>query len=107
MPAFDLRESELSGVIAYIRAGLDPDGIAIRIGDAERGLALSRKGECASCHRVNGEGPRTAPDLSAIGVERSPANLQLNLVDPAARFCPSTVRSELLPVMKKPLPDGG
>ena len=89
MPAFDLRESELSGVIAYIRAGLDPDGIAIRIGDAERGLALFQgKGECASCHRVNGEGPRTAPDLSAIGVERSPANLQLNLVDPAAAILP-------------------
>ena len=44
MPAFDLRESELSGVIAYIGAGLDPDGIAIRIGDAVRGLALFREG---------------------------------------------------------------
>ena len=89
MPAFNLRESELSGVIAYIRAGLDPDGIAIRIGDAGRGMALFRgKGECASCHRVNGTGPRIAPDLSAIGVQRSPANLQLNLVDPAAAILP-------------------
>ena len=88
MPAFDLRESELSGVIAYIRAGLDPDGIAIASEMRARSGAFPGKGECASCHRVNGKGPRAAPDLSAIGVERSPANLQLNLVDPAAAILP-------------------
>ncbi len=89
MPAFALSESELSGVIAYIRAGLDPDGVAIRIGDPVRGRALFEgKGECSSCHRVNGVGPRTAPDLSDIGVTRSPTSLQLNLVDPAAAILP-------------------
>lgn len=89
MPAFALRDEELSGVIAYIRAGLDPDGVAIRIGDPTRGRAIFEgKGECSSCHRVNGVGPRTAPDLSAIGVMRSPTSLQLNLVDPAAAILP-------------------
>ena len=89
MPAFALNDSELSGVIAYIRAGLDPDGVAIRIGDPVRGKALFEgKGECSSCHRVNGVGPRTAPDLSEIGVTRSPTSLQLNLVDPAAAILP-------------------
>lgn len=89
MPAFALREEELSGVIAYIRAGFDPDGIAVRIGDPVRGRELfTGKGQCADCHRVNGEGPRTAPDLSAIGVTRTPAVLQLNLLDPSAAVLP-------------------
>lgn len=89
MPAFNLREAELSGVIAYIRAGFDPDGVAVRIGNAQRGEALfNGKGECSQCHRVNGVGPRTAPDLSSIGVLRTPASLQLNLLDPAAAILP-------------------
>lgn len=89
MPSFALSDSELNGVIAYIRAGLDPDGVAIRIGDPVRGEALfAGKGQCADCHRVNGVGPRAAPDLSDIGVMRSPANLQLNIVNPAAALLP-------------------
>ena len=89
MPAFDLRRDEMNGVIAYIRAGFDPDGIAVKIGDPGRGQVLFRgKGECASCHRVNGVGPRTAPDLSSIGAIRTPASLQRNLLDPATALLP-------------------
>lgn len=89
MPAFDLSPAELNGVIAYIRAGFDPDGVAVRIGDPARGEALFEgKGRCTECHRVNGEGPRTAPDLSAIGITRTPTSLQLNLTDPAAALLP-------------------
>lgn len=89
MPAFDLRDEELNGVIAYIRAGFDPGGVAIKIGDPVRGRELFiGKGECASCHRVAGIGPRTAPDLSDIGLRRTPAQLQLSLLDPAAALLP-------------------
>lgn len=89
MPAFDLSESELEGIIAYIRAGFDPEGVAVRIGDAASGEALFYgRGDCSGCHRVNGEGPRTAPDLSDIGAIRTPAVLQLNLLDPAAAMLP-------------------
>ena len=89
MPAFDLNEVELAGVVAYIRAGFDPDGVAVRIGDPVRGREIfNGKGECSSCHRVNGVGPRTAPDLSDIALRRTPANLQLNLIDPAAALLP-------------------
>lgn len=89
MPAFDLREAELHGVIAYIRAGFDPDGVAVKIGDPVRGQALFEgKGACVDCHRVNGIGPRTAPDLSAIGAIRTPASLQRNLLDPATALLP-------------------
>lgn len=89
MPAFALRQDELDGVIAFIRAGFDPDGVAVRIGDPVRGAALFRgEGRCTACHRVNGVGPRTAPDLSDIGAIRTPAALQRSLVDPANALLP-------------------
>ena len=89
MPAFDLGAAELEGVIAYMRAGFDPDGVAVKVGDAARGQALFEgAGDCASCHRVQGRGPRTAPDLSEIGSVRTPAVLQRTLLDPSAALLP-------------------
>ncbi len=89
MPAFAFGEDEMDGIVAYIRAGFDPEGVAVRIGDPGRGAALFHgRGGCADCHRVNGAGPRTAPDLSEIGAVRTPAVLQLNLLDPAAALLP-------------------
>ncbi|MDH3458491.1 MAG: c-type cytochrome, partial [Gemmatimonadota bacterium] len=83
MPAFDFSAAELDGIIAYIRAGFDPGGVAVRIGDAERGRAVfAGAGDCASCHRVNGIGPRAAPDLSDVGAVRTPGALQRSLLDP-------------------------
>lgn len=89
MPGFGLSANELDGIIAYIRAGFDPEGVAVRIGDPIRGQELFLgEGQCADCHRVNGNGPRTAPDLSEIGAIRTPASLQRNLLDPAAAILP-------------------
>jgi len=89
MPAFNLGAAELEGVIAYMRAGFDPEGVAVKVGDAARGQALFEgAGDCASCHRVHGRGPRTAPDLSEIGLVRTPAVLQRTLLDPSAALLP-------------------
>jgi len=89
MPAFDLRSAELDGIIAYIRAGFDPSGVAVKVGEAARGQVLFEgRGGCASCHRINGRGPRTAPDLSEIGLIRTPAVLQRTLLDPSAALLP-------------------
>jgi putative heme-binding domain-containing protein len=89
MPAFDFSATELDGVIAYIRAGFDPSGVAVKIGDAGRGRTVfTGAGDCASCHRVNGIGPRTAPDLSDIGAIRTPASLQRSLLDPYTALLP-------------------
>jgi putative heme-binding domain-containing protein len=46
------------------------------------------KGGCATCHRVNGQGPRVAPDLSDIGAVRSPSALQRSLVEPTKGMLP-------------------
>src|SRR5262249_6602477 len=49
---------------------------------------FEEKGNCTSCHRVNGKGSRVAPDLSDIGAIRSPDALQTSLLDPTASMLP-------------------
>jgi putative heme-binding domain-containing protein len=89
MPPFVLRPAELTSVIAFIRAGFDPASAAVRVGDAARGRALFEgRAECASCHRVNGVGPRLAPDLSDIGAIRTLAALQRALLTPNESLLP-------------------
>jgi putative heme-binding domain-containing protein len=89
MPGFPLQPAELSSVIAFIRAGFDPAGTAVKVGNAARGHDLFvRKGQCTTCHRVNGVGPRVAPDLSDVGAARTPAALQRTLMDPASQMMP-------------------
>jgi putative heme-binding domain-containing protein len=89
MPGFRFQPPELTAVLAFIRAGFDPGGTAVRVGNPERGRAVfAGTGKCASCHRVNGEGPRSAPDLSDIGAVRTPAALQRSLLDPTSAMLP-------------------
>jgi putative heme-binding domain-containing protein len=88
MPPFKLDPSDLLGIVAYIRAGFDATA-SVRAGDASRGRAVfDGKGECGSCHRVAGRGPRTAPDLSDIGLARSPAALERSVRDPSSAMIP-------------------
>jgi putative heme-binding domain-containing protein len=89
MPPFVLRPEELTAVIAFLRAGFDPASAAVRVGDAARGRALFEgPAECALCHRVNGHGPRLAPDLSDIGAIRTLAALQRALLTPNESLLP-------------------
>lgn len=89
MPPFALQRSEIVSLLAFIRAGFDPSGIAVKVGNVSRGKALyAGKGNCASCHRVDGAGPRVAPDLSDIGSGRTPAALQRSLLEPTAAMWP-------------------
>jgi len=70
-------------------------------GDPSRGQALFEgKGECLTCHRVDGKGSRMGPDLNTIGVSRGrgggpgpqtagtaggdPKGLELAILDPDA-----------------------
>lgn len=89
MPPFKLQPAELDGLVAFIRAGFDVGGTAVKVGDAVRGEAIfAGKGRCATCHRVNGKGPRVAPDLTEIGAVRSPGALHRTLVDPSSGMLP-------------------
>src|SRR5688572_30426210 len=60
-------------------------------GDAARGKApFEGKGRCTTCHRVNGQGSRVAPDLSTagVGVGGTPEGLRRSLVDPTSAMRP-------------------
>ena len=89
MPPFSLQPAELTGVVAFIRAGLDSNTPSIKVGTAARGKAIVEgKGECLSCHRISGRGPRVAPDLTDIGGARGVDMLYRSLVDPSSGMMP-------------------
>jgi putative heme-binding domain-containing protein len=89
MPGFTFSPAQTTGLIAFIRAGFDVGGTAVKVGNIDRGHALfSGKAACATCHRVSGVGARTAPDLTDIGAVRTPAALQRSLLDPTRAMFP-------------------
>ena len=88
MPPVKLQPPELTGIVAFIRAGFDATA-SVRVGDAARGRALfAGKGNCATCHRVGAIGPRVAPPLSDIGLARTPAALERSIRDPSSAMMP-------------------
>lgn len=87
MPPFALPPSDVAGVVAFIRAGFDRTG-DVRIGSAARGREVFDASGCRDCHRVSGRGPRAAPDLSDIGLVRTPASLRRTLLDPSSGMMP-------------------
>jgi putative heme-binding domain-containing protein len=88
MPGIKLSPPELTGIVAFIRAGFDATA-SVRVGDATRGKALFEgKGTCATCHRVGGRGPRVAPALGDIGLVRSPAQLDRSIRNPTSAMLP-------------------
>jgi len=83
-------DSELTALVSYLRnfASYDPGRGGIP-GDADRGRQLFQgKGDCGRCHRVNGVGPRSAPDLSNVGATRTAGTLLRYLQDPTAAMLP-------------------
>jgi len=92
MPPTSFTETQAGSIVAYLRSRAPaappaPFGrggpLTIARGDAARGKSLyETKGQCATCHRVDGRGPRTAPDLTEIGTIRPAAELHDKLVDP-------------------------
>jgi len=89
MPSFKFDPSQLTMIVAYVRNMRDFDASTAVLGDASRGRTVfESSGGCATCHRVNGRGPRVAPDLSEIGISRSADLLQRTLLDPSATIQP-------------------
>ncbi len=88
MPPFSLDPAESVAIVAYLR-NMNFEADAVALGDRERGQILfAGKGECATCHRVNGTGPRVAPELTTIGAVRAPGALQRSLLDPTGSMRP-------------------
>jgi putative heme-binding domain-containing protein len=88
MPPGRYSTAELAGLVAYIRSMREFDTRPAR-GDARRGQALFEgKGGCTKCHRVNGKGSRSAPDLSDIGAVRAADALERSVIDPTGSMLP-------------------
>jgi len=89
MLAFKFDPSEITAIIAYLRNMNSFDRGSVKIGDAARGRAVVEgKGDCLRCHRVGGQGSRTAPVLTDIGVARSAGSLLRSLTDPDSQMMP-------------------
>jgi len=94
MPPSSFSDAQAGAIVAYLRTASPASasgrgGVTVARGDAARGKSVyDGKGQCASCHRVNGEGPRVAPDLSDIGTIRPARELHQKLVDPNALVRP-------------------
>ena len=89
MPATRLAPAEANALVAYLRTMRDFNSPAVMAGDPSRGRALfDAKGTCRSCHRVDGNGSRVAPDLSEVGANRGADFLWRKLHDPSATMIP-------------------
>jgi len=89
MPPTAVTDSQRLALVAYIRSLPEASAGAAGSGDAARGRALLEgKGNCLSCHRVNGKGSRVAPDLSEVGAIRTAAYLERSILAPNESILP-------------------
>ena len=89
MPAHTFSPAQLASLVAYLRNMRNMGGASVRLGNAGRGKAVFEgSGQCTSCHRVNGQGARSAPDLSNIGALRTAEVLRGNVVTPNTAMFP-------------------
>jgi putative heme-binding domain-containing protein len=85
MPEFwMMTDAEIRQVSAYVRS-LGAQAPVRVPGNVARGKALyEEKGGCTACHAVAGQGGVSGPDLTEIGLRRSPAHLRSALLAPNA-----------------------
>jgi putative heme-binding domain-containing protein len=85
----NLPEAQVWQLVAYIDSlSTDPANIDLP-GSASAGNSLfTGKGDCDSCHMVNGQGGRQGPDLSRVGERRDPEQLLSDLLTPHQEVAP-------------------
>jgi cytochrome c oxidase cbb3-type subunit III len=89
MAATPLDDDEVWALIAYMRTLIVPTANTAARGNAEAGERIYwGKAKCSSCHMVNGKGGRLGPDLSRIGMARSPTALTREIRTTAEYFPP-------------------
>jgi cytochrome c oxidase cbb3-type subunit III len=85
MPPSAFKPEQTAQIVAFLRAFPSIRARQTGSGDAARGKTIFEgKGGCIDCHRVNGRGGRSGPDLTDIGELRRPSDIEQSLVDPAA-----------------------
>jgi cytochrome c oxidase cbb3-type subunit III len=90
MPPVNMSEAQATRIVAYLRSVAASKRSVSAAGDATRGRSLFEgKGQCATCHRVNGLGGRLGPELSGIGQVRRAVELEQSVLDPNAEVLPT------------------
>jgi putative heme-binding domain-containing protein len=123
MPAHSFTDTQALNVVAYLRSmvGVTPASSAaaatssaatvasLANGDAARGKAIfNGAAGCSTCHRAEGAGGQTGPDLSAIGRPRGRrggaaagppdvAQIERSILDPNAEIAPNYRVFEVTP----------
>jgi putative heme-binding domain-containing protein len=84
MPPTRMTDEENRALVAFVRA-LGQKPAAHVEGNAANGESLFwNKGRCGQCHSIGPRGGRLGPDLTGIGVRRSPAHLRQSILEPEA-----------------------
>jgi PQQ-dependent dehydrogenase (methanol/ethanol family) len=90
MPAFQISTAEADAIAVFVMSLKAPAAAAASAGTAAPGdpaageSFFTGKGSCAACHMVRGRGGVLGPDLSAIGRDRRPEQIEQKLRDPEA-----------------------
>jgi putative heme-binding domain-containing protein len=91
IPSTDMRGSALTDpevwqLVAYVRKLGKSGSRSTQAGDPRNGRLLvhSEKGRCLSCHSVRGEGAFDGPDLTRVGLRRTPSYLRESLINPSS-----------------------
>jgi putative heme-binding domain-containing protein len=83
MPATGMSEAQAEQIVRYLRSAAATRRSSSGTGNVERGkVVFETKGACLACHRVNGVGSRSGPDLSDIGRLRRAIELETSIEDP-------------------------
>jgi putative heme-binding domain-containing protein len=89
MPPTNFSNPQASQITAYLRSLAIANENSRVPGNGDRGRTVYEgKGQCVSCHRVNGNGSRLGPDLSEVGQFRRAADIQRALVNPSGDVWP-------------------
>ncbi len=91
MPPSNFSEGQAATIVAYLRAmSTSPSAGAKNApaaGEAGRGRSVFEgKGQCLTCHSVNGSGSRVGPNLTDIGAVRRSSELERSLLEPDAEI---------------------
>jgi len=90
MPPGAYTPGQADMIVAYLHSMATAPKTVLRNanpGDPQRGKAIVEgKGACLTCHRVNGVGGFSGPDLSEIGANRRSADIERSLLDPDAEI---------------------
>jgi putative heme-binding domain-containing protein len=108
MPPTSFTGTQAGTIVAFLRSAAPGAGrgglpggrgatmATVPRGDMAKGRVLfAGKAQCATCHRVNGVGPRVAPELTDIGTIRQPQELQEKLLDPSRNVRPANRSVEI------------